>query len=398
MKLVVLTNILTPYRVPLFAAMNRRVEALTVLLMAEREENRQWELGTAPFKTRVLPGFHVRLPGRDVSLHLNRGVARALREIGPDVVLSGGFGPANIAALAYCRLSRTRFVNWAHLTLHDGAEASPLKRFLRRRFAGWSDGCIGESTQAREAFLHYGADPDRVLVSLMPLDVRRIHRSVVEHRAGPEFAAHRSRYRGPVLLSIGQLVPRKGYAQLFAIYEQVLAYGHEPTLLVVGDGPDRTRFEQSAREKGWRRVHFVGFVQHEDLPFYLALADVFLFHTLYDPFGLVLSEAMAAELPVVSSIHAVSTHDLIEEGVTGFRMDPTHTMESADTVHRVLTLSPEQRAAIGQAAYRRVLECDVETAAEKTVRFLESLWRTSRTSAASPAPTGPAAENRTGSR
>jgi hypothetical protein len=79
-------------------------------------------------------------------------------------------------------------------------------------------------------------------------------------------------------------------------------------------------------------------------------------------------------------------------------MDPTKTMESADMLHRVLTLSSDQRVAIGQAAYRRVLECDVEVAAEKTVRFLESLLPTSRTAAASPDSSGAAMTNRTGSR
>jgi glycosyltransferase involved in cell wall biosynthesis len=373
MKLAVLTNILTPYRIPLFAAMQKHVDELTVLLMAEREENRQWQLGGVPFKTRCLPGFHIKPPSYDVSVHVNYGVFRALREIGPDVILSGGFGPANVAALLYCKLNRKRLVNWAHLTLRDGANASFIKRAIRRWFAVRSDGCVAESTQAREAFIHYGADPDRVLVSLMPLDVNRIHQAVMEHRAAPDFAAGRARYEGPVLLSIGQIIARKGYAELFTIYERLLALGHKPTLLIVGDGPDRPRFMRMAEGKGWERVHFTGFVQPSELPLYLALSNVFLFHTLYDPFGLVLSEAMAAELPVVSSIHAASTHDLIEEGVTGFTMDPADPETAAATIHKVLALSPAQRAAIGRTAYRRVVEYDTEIAAEKTVRFLESL-------------------------
>ncbi len=398
MKLVVLTNILTPYRMPLFAAIKKRVEEFTVLLMAEQEENRHWKLDTAPFTVRCLPGFHFKPPGQDVSLHFNYGVIKTLREIDPDVVLSGGFGPANMAALIYCKLNRKRFVNWAHLTLRDGADMSPVKRAVRRWFAVRSDGCIGESTQARAAFIHYGARPDRVLISLMPLAVRRIHDAVMAHRARPDFQILRARYEGQVLLSIGQIIPRKGYAELFSIYERLLALGQEATLLVVGDGPDRPRFMQLVKEKGWDRVQFIGFVQSSDLPLYLALADVFLFHTLYDPFGLVLSEAMAAGLSVVSSIHAVSTHDLIEEGVTGFTMDPTDAAAAAATIQRVLDMPPAQRAAIGEATYRRVAECDVEIAAEITVRFLESLELDPRLSAAGPTPSVPVTPNRTVSR
>ena len=58
MNLAVITNILTPYRVPLFEAIGKRVDRLHVLLMAEREENRDWILGATPFQCDVLPGFH----------------------------------------------------------------------------------------------------------------------------------------------------------------------------------------------------------------------------------------------------------------------------------------------------------------------------------------------------
>ena len=91
MNVVVVTNILTPYRVPLFEALAEQCEQFTVLLMAEREENRQWVFGELPFRTEVLPGWHVRPRGAEVSLHLNYGVVRRLRLLNPDIVLSGGF-------------------------------------------------------------------------------------------------------------------------------------------------------------------------------------------------------------------------------------------------------------------------------------------------------------------
>ncbi|HEY7534041.1 MAG TPA: glycosyltransferase, partial [Nitrospiraceae bacterium] len=99
-------------------------------------------------------------------------------------------------------------------------------------------------------------------------------------------------------------------------------------------------------------------------------------------FGLVVSEAMAAELPVVASIHAAATHDLIQEGINGFLIDPHDTETAAQTVLTVLDLSQEDRARIGRAAYDRVKICDPEQAAARMMTFLTAL--AGKTDAASP--------------
>ncbi len=373
MRLAVVTNILTPYRIPLFEALAARVSEFTVWLMATREENRQWQLGTPRFHVEVLPGMHVRPRGRMVSLHVNYGMWRALRRWNPDVVLSGGFGPANVAALAYCEWFHKPFVAWGEVTLRDEAAASKMRRLVRRAMLRRAAGALASSSEAREAFLHYGADPGRTVVSLLPIDAAGIQQAVQAHRDTDAYRLARARYRGRVLLSIGRLTAVKGYNELFTIYRRLLAEQPDITLLIVGDGPERASYERYVREQGWTNVHFVGFVQAESLPQWLALADVFVFHTLFDPFGVVLTEAMAAGVPVVSSIHAAATHDLVEEGVTGFRIDPRQALASANTILRALALTPQERSSLTQAAWIRARECDIVPAADDIVRFLESL-------------------------
>ncbi len=372
MKLTILTNILTPYRIPLFEAMAEQVDDFSVVLMAQREENRLWKIGKASFPVHVLPGIHLRPWGADVSVHLNYGVGSLLRDLNPDVVLNAGFALANIAAFSYCKRNSIPFIHWAHLSLRDGAQTSFLRRRIRHWLIGQSDGAIGECSHARDAFIHYGAKKDRVLVATMPLDVTGLHSQVLNHRQTREHLALQTRFTKPVLLSIGQIIPRKGYQELFAIYERVLMTHPETSLLIVGDGADRSRFEALTREKGWKRVFFVGFIQAGDLPAYFAISDAFIFHTLYDPFGLVLSEAMAAEVPVVSSIHAMATHDLVEDGITGFHIDPRQAEASAQTLGHLFDMPAEQRARLVRSAYQRVLPCDSRNSAEKIVQFLNS--------------------------
>ncbi len=372
MKLTVLTNILTPYRIPLFQAMAEQVDEFSVVLMAQQEENRLWKIEDVPFPVHVLPGLHVRPWGAPVAVHLNCGVTALLRRLAPDIVLNAGFALANIAAYWYCHRTHTPFIHWAHLSLYDGAQTSFIRRRIRHWLIGHCDGAVGESSHARDAFIHYGAPKERVLVATMPLDVTGLHSRVLDLKRTAEHRALQESFSKPVLLSIGQIIPRKGYQELFDIYERLLTTHPHTSLLIVGDGPDRAHFEALAGQKGWTEVHFAGFVQAKELPRYFAISDAFIFHTLYDPFGLVLSEAMAAEVPVVASIHAMATHDLVEDGVTGFRIDPLQTESSAQAIRHLFDMSSQRRTSLIDAAYRRVLPCDSRNSAAKIVQFLAS--------------------------
>lgn len=375
MKLVILTNILAPYRIPLFEEIARRVEDLTILLMAERHENREWVLPDHQLKVITLPGVHLQPPGHQVPLHANYGVIRILRRLRPDLVLSGGFAPANILSFIYCKCFGAKFVGWGEITLQDISAGSPLRRALRRWLIAQADGAVASSRVAEDAFLKSGADRERTLLSVMPIDVKFFWEKTQRFKSSAEYAEMRRSFVGPVLLSVGRVVKMKGYEELFRIYQLVLHTFPMACLLIVGDGSDRSAYEEFCQTNGWKNVSFAGYVQMKDLPRYLALGDLFIFHTLYDRFGAVLSEAMAAGLPVVSSIHAAATQDLIEEGVTGVSIDPVNAEASAKKVLEVLSMSPEERTRVGQAAHEKVRQYDIAATADAMTQFLETIHR-----------------------
>ena len=373
MKLAVMTNILAPYRVPLFAALARRVDDFTVFLMAKQEENRQWDIGPVPFNTQVLNGFHVKPPSADVSLHWNYGVGSALRRANPDIVMSGGFAPANLEAYLYCKLFGKAYVGWGEFTLRDNAQSSAIRRVFRRLLTQGSVASIASSTEAKEAFLHYGARRQSILTSLMPIEVERFHQDARAFQLTQAYTELRRRFSLPIIMSVGRLTDRKGFRDLLAIYERVVSHQPEASLVLVGDGPDRSAYETIVQERQLRHVHFIGFVSQETLPRYLALADVFVFPTLSDTYGAVLAEAMAAEVPVVSSIFAAATADLVQEGVNGYSITPTMHASAAQRVLDILALSPEERRRMGRAGYQSIKDTDIEPSAEAIVEFLRSV-------------------------
>jgi glycosyltransferase involved in cell wall biosynthesis len=142
-------------------------------------------------------------------------------------------------------------------------------------------------------------------------------------------ARHDSRRLLPAdyLLTVSRLVDRKNTAAIvraLSTYVRALRQGAEPFhLVIVGDGPERSRLEALAENLHVADlVHFTGELsEFEEVVRYYAFASAFVLASWFEPWGLVLNEAMAAGLPVVAASQVGAAADLIEEGVNGFTFE-----------------------------------------------------------------------------
>ncbi|MBD2358436.1 glycosyltransferase family 4 protein [Tolypothrix sp. FACHB-123] len=90
-------------------------------------------------------------------------------------------------------------------------------------------------------------------------------------------------------------------------------------LVFAGDGPLRLELEAEAKALGVaEQVRFLGFVNQSQLPSVYRSANLFVFSSEYEPFGVVVNEAMLCGCPVVVSDHVGAHYDLVENGETGF--------------------------------------------------------------------------------
>jgi glycosyltransferase involved in cell wall biosynthesis len=151
-------------------------------------------------------------------------------------------------------------------------------------------------------------------------------------------AAERERRRrrlgleGPVFLSVGRMVPRKGTRELLAGWELYSVRGGRGALCLVGGGPEFPALEDAARRARLAGVRFLGHVDHDSLPRTYALADVFVSATLEDNWSLVVPEAMACGLPVACSRYNGCWPELVDqsrEGGNGKVFDPLKAEETA---------------------------------------------------------------------
>lgn len=369
MRLAVVTNILAPYRIPLFEEMARRCDAFQVILLAERHANRDWRAPQVSFDTHTLSGITIGRAGSVDPVHLNVGSFGALRRFRPDVVLGGGFTLAHLSALSYCVTHGRRYISWGELTLTHESESLALRRWVRHAMVRASSGWIASSSESREAFMHYGADAARVMVSLMPVRNAGLRLDAERARRSGECSRIRAQHRGPLLFAAGRLVDAKGWPELLGALVDVQRDIPDCELVIAGDGPQRAAYQAMAQALGLSNVFFIGARPPAELVAWYAAADVFVFPTLRDTFGAVLVEAIACGTPVVASRFAAATRDLIADGVTGFTIDPRDARSFAETLTRVLRLPEPVRLEMAARASSKLPADDSVAVAEEMVSY-----------------------------
>ncbi|MDH6516508.1 D-inositol-3-phosphate glycosyltransferase [Streptomyces sp. SAI-135] len=195
----------------------------------------------------------------------------------------------------------------------------------------------------------------------MGLPQRRIHVvpcGVDPVRFAPVAGARRDPSAPRRLLTVGRLVPRKGFDRAIRALaavpdaELLVAGGPEPALLLAE--PETERLCSIARECGVAdRVTLLGGVSRTRMPALMSEADLVLSVPRYEPFGIVPVEAMACGTPVVAT--AVGGQlDTVADGVTGVLVPPDEDHDLGATVRELLD-DPDRLARYGVAGRRRVL-------------------------------------------
>ncbi len=351
-RVALLTEIISPYRIPVFneLAADKRID-LDVLFFSESEGRRNWRVPweRIRFKHRVLPGVLIARRYQGGPVFFNPGVLTALRQGKYQAVICFGYHHPTIwLALLWCRFSRARALLWSESTLRDARSLSALVEWLKRRLLRRFDGFVAAGKSQAEYLRHLGAPDGKTWVAPDAVDSDFFTAQSTIHRDRKRETKQSLGVEGPIILYVGRLLDAKGIPELLHAFERVVSQT-QATLILVGDGPDRARYQDYCGERGLTAIRFEGYCPQEELPCCYGIADVFVFPTRSDPWGLVLNEAMCAGLPVICSIAAGAAADLVQPGRNGLLHEPrdVETLEE----HMLTLLGDEElRRRMGNAS------------------------------------------------
>jgi glycosyltransferase involved in cell wall biosynthesis len=273
----------------------------------------------------------------------------------PQVIFTCAFSLWTIFAIVLKPLFR-----WRIIIVYEGSspgvdyQTSQLRLLSRRLIAQKTDAFI-TNNQAGKKYLTQvlGAKLDRVVarpfeIATPDLLLASFRNSLSEGTLNRELLtgnacgdeskspAH-ANYERPIFIAVGQLIPRKNIQGLLQACVQLKQRGYSNyTVLVVGDGEQRQELEAIAQKYSLEDcVKWLGWIDYERLGAYFQSADVFVFPTLEDTWGLVTLEAMALGKPVICSNRA-GTVEMIADEENGYIFDPDRPDRLADLMCRFI--------------------------------------------------------------
>jgi glycosyltransferase involved in cell wall biosynthesis len=326
-RLVILTEIISPYRIPLFNTLAGNVEVdLHVIFLAETDPTlRQWQVykDEIQFSYQVLPSWRQRWGPYNVLL--NHGVGRALATCAPDVILCGGYNyVASWQALWWARAHKVPFLLWSESNAKDLRRGHAVIEFLKSSFLRKCSGFVVPGRAAQE---YLCADKKIMEGALFtaPNAVDNDLFAAGASAARQNAAALRRELGLPkrYFLFTGRLVREKGVFELLSAYAKLNeSIRGQVGLVLVGDGVSRRQLEQQATSISPGAIKFAGFAQREQLAIYYGLAEMLVLPTYADTWGLVVNEAMACGLPVILSQSAGCASELMREHWNGLLVPP----------------------------------------------------------------------------
>lgn len=329
MKILFYTNIPSPYRVDFFNELGKYCD-LTVLFEtgSSTERDDVWkDYKFDNFRGIILNGIRTRV---DASF-CPRIITYLRKNQHDHVVVTQIASLTAIWAVIYMRIRGIKYCYEG-----DGGfvgDTKGLKATIKRFIIGGAEFCFSTSKVFDEYCLAYGARKNSLyrypFSSIKEKDVLKNPLTKKEKNFYKEKLGVKEEN---ILLSVGQFIYRKGFDLLLEMAQTLKG---DVGIYIVGGKPTEEYLEKMEK---WnlQNVHFMDFMKKEDLSKYYSVADIFVFPTREDIWGLVVNEAMAYGLPVVSTDRCVAATEMVRNGENGYVVPVNNVLELKKAVEKIL--------------------------------------------------------------
>lgn len=362
-RVLFITNYPSPYRVQFYDELGKHLDV--TVLFADRIEEKVTR--SAEWFVESRGGFHMvqlqkrafTVGGRDLCLDVTEWVRKDFDAI----VVCGYSSPTAILAMAYMRLKKIPF----YMEVDGGLirEDSKLKYAIKKRLVTMPNAWISSGKHTTRYLTHYGADERRIqyypFTSLQAADIpERIPTPEEKQQLRRELGMTEEK----ILISVSRFIPSK---RLDMLIRSAAEIGEQVGVYLVGGEPTE-EYLALQKEQSADNVHFVGFKKKEELAKYYQAADLFALPTQTDVWGLVINEAMAYGLPIITTDRCVAGLELVEEGVNGCIIPKD---DQAALTEKIRAVFASDYRKMGEAALETIRPYTIENMAKAHVEIFK---------------------------
>jgi len=369
-KLSFYTNIPTPYQLDFFNALSENFD-LHVVFYAKEESNRQWKLNmeNLPYSITILKDASLVKPllKFDHSYHFSWYIFKTIwNDTAPFIIVGGTYHAPNVFfTLLLGKLKRKKI---AFFSEKIPPENSFIRKIIKKIFLlpikYWADYLITVGKEVAESYKFYDINLPHIILPYN-IDNQLYNKESLSKNKLDELSKTFKPNNETILLSSGALIHRKGMDILidaFLLLDPEIQ--KHIKLIIIGDGLEKQILTKKI--DGNHNIILAGFKEKEEIPYYFAIADIFVFASRYDGWALVINEAFAAGLPVIASNATGAAREWIQHNINGYLVNESSPKQYADYI-RNLIKNPELCKSMGKIN----LQIAAENSSKKLSKNLE---------------------------
>ena len=362
MRILWVFNHPAPYKVDFFNELGKSID-LDVVFERSGESGRNslfYAEKPIAFKATVLDSLHL-----GAANNWTRGPVKAIKKGGYDLIVMNGWSTlSEMSAIKYLRRHKIPYIFYINGGIVRQKE-SPIRAHLKKTYIGGAAYYFAPDENSAAYLAHYGADPKKI--AIFPYSTI-YEKEILDHPySEKQKASLRDHLHLPgskVFVSCGQFIARQNFSRLIAGWKDEPA---DSTLFLIGDGPEKKKYERQIAQLGLTNVVIHDFVPHRDNLRLFRSADALIFLSKEDIYGHVTNEALSQGVPVISGRKANSAVHLIKDGFNGFLIDPDEDGALQKAIEGCLA------APLGENALATARENTIEKMSEFHLRKFEEL-------------------------
>ena len=319
MKLLIVTNIPTPYRIAFFNVLHTRLRkiggSLKVLYCAKNEPDRHWEINLheQQFDYEILNGFHKSIKG--LHLHFNPSVLNKTAAFQPDYILYAGSWnmPTVVFSLLFNSLFNKKYkkIFWSEghdgSMLHQSGIVPIIRKFIQNKFDAFA---VPNERSKSYLFELLGLKKKPIAILPNTVDGNFFTKPTTwnEENSNEIKTEFNIPHDSKMIIQVSQIEDRKGVNEIVAFWNK-LQNKENYHLVLVGEGSLKTELINQTQSDA--TIHFLGNQPKEKVRDLLFASDIFLLLTKNDPNPLTLIEASFAKLPILTTKFAGNCNEIV---------------------------------------------------------------------------------------
>ena len=366
MKVLFTTNIPSPYRIQFFNELSKYCE-LTVVYERKNAKDRDIEWLNREkinFDVKFLKGIKV---GNEMAFCPE--IIKIIKKGHFDLIVVGGYStPTGMVLINYLKRKKVKFI----LNSDGGIikEDNIFKYKIKKYFISSASAWLSTGKETTKYLKHYGAKEEEIYVyPFTSINEKDILNEPITIEQKNKVKTELGISEEKVIISIGQFIHRKGFDILLKAIKNVSS---QVGVYIIGGQPTDEYIELKENLQ-FLNVHFVGFKSKDELKKYYKIADVFVLPTREDIWGLVINEALAFGLPVITTDKCVAGLELIANGKNGYIIPVDDVEALSNKINNLANVSKEEREKYYINNIKKTKEYTIENMAQKHIEIFERL-------------------------